>query len=143
MPTSTQPPTAARNTQTSTPPPYPTPAPIIDPRQLKKRHHTGSEACGYRTDAQSAADASRAEDTGGEGVRYLADRPALDAGHRIWMCTPRCERTGCDAQPAARSLQATKASASVRVVRAWGLCCGTSKDFDGGAKEETVLSGGY
>ncbi|KAH8837710.1 hypothetical protein MCOR02_001256 [Pyricularia oryzae] len=52
MPTSTQPPTAARNTQTSTPPPYPTPAPIIDPRQLKKRHHTGSEACGYRTDAQ-------------------------------------------------------------------------------------------
>lgn len=38
-------------TQPSTPP-HLTPAPIIDPRQLKKRHSTGSETCGYRTDAQ-------------------------------------------------------------------------------------------
>ncbi|TLD11857.1 hypothetical protein PspLS_11261 [Pyricularia sp. CBS 133598] len=31
---------------------YPTPAPIVDPRHLDKRQSTGSETCGYRTDAQ-------------------------------------------------------------------------------------------
>ncbi|EHA53566.1 hypothetical protein MGG_15520 [Pyricularia oryzae 70-15] len=163
-------------TQPSTPP-HPTPAPIIDPRQLKKRHSTGSEACGYRTDAQckTCSNVPPLQLTPHRKVRPFACGSGLTCTNsknlrrtqatrrtRVekecigWPIDPHstpetgsgcahraANGTGCDAQPAARSLQATKVSASVRAVRAWGLCCGISGDFDGGEKEETGLSGGY
>ncbi|TLD14015.1 uncharacterized protein PgNI_05057 [Pyricularia grisea] len=50
--TSTQPPIEGHATNSPSPAPYSTPAPMIDPGHLNKRQSIGVETCGYRTDAQ-------------------------------------------------------------------------------------------